>query len=132
MKTLATAAKSDDPQLQDTGSRLLGTWNSLAAAPVLLNLAKTGPVEKYRIRAMRGYIGLARKFAMSNQERAQMCQNAFDAAGRDAERKLVLEVLKIHPSRAGLKIATNAMNVPSLKADATVAAAAIAKKVGRK
>lgn len=132
LKTLATAAKSDDPQLQDTGSRLLGTWNSLAAAPVLLDLAKTGPEEKYRIRALRGYIGLARKFAMSHQERAQMCQNAFDAAGRDAERKLVLEVLKIHPSPAGLKIATNAMKVPSLKADATVAAAVIAKKVSRK
>ena len=34
--------KSDDPQLQDTGSRLLGKWNSVDAAPVLMDLAKIG------------------------------------------------------------------------------------------
>lgn len=132
LQTLATAAKSEDPGLQDTGSRLLGTWNSLAAAPVLLDLAKNGPEEKYRIRALRGYIGLARKFSMSHQERAQMCQNGFDATQRDAERRLVLEVLKIHPSPAGLKIATNAIKIPSLKEDATLAAAEIAKKIDGK
>jgi len=52
LQTLATAAKDKDEQLQDTSSRLLGTWNTLTAAPVLLDLAKTGPAEKYRIRAL--------------------------------------------------------------------------------
>ena len=132
LQTLATAAKSNDAQLQDTGSRLLGKWNSLAAAPVLLDLAKTGPQEKYRVRALRGYIGLARKFAMPHQERAAMCRNAFNATSRLPERKLVLEVLKIHPSAAGLKLATDAAKVPALKADATAAATVIAQKIGRK
>ena len=43
LSTLATAAKSSDPELQDTGSRLLGKWNGVDAAPVLLDLAKTAP-----------------------------------------------------------------------------------------
>jgi HEAT repeat protein len=132
LQTLAIAAKSKDPQLQDTSSRLLGKWNSLAAAPVLLDLAKTGPVEKYRIRALRGYIGLARKFSMPEPKRVQMCQNAFNATGRLAERKLVLDVLKLHPSAAGLNLATNAMKIPALKADATAAATVISQKVRRK
>lgn len=132
LQTLATAAKSNDDQLQDAGSRLLGKWNSLAAAPVLLDLAKTGPQEKYRVRALRGYIGLARKFAMPHPERATMCRNAFNATGRLPERKLVLEVLKIHPSAAGLKLANDAAKVPALKADATAAAKVIAQKIGRK
>ncbi|MDA1017251.1 MAG: HEAT repeat domain-containing protein [Planctomycetota bacterium] len=132
LQTLATSAKSDDPQLQDTSSRLLGKWNSVAAAPVLLDLAKTGPEEKYRIRALRGYIGLARKFAMPDKQRAEMCQNAFDATLRPAERKLVLDVLKLHPSPAGLTLAINATKVPALKSDATAAALVIAKKVGGK
>jgi len=131
LQTLATASKGKDPQLQDAGSRLLGTWNSLAAAPVLLDLAKTGPAEKYRIRALRGYIGLARKFPMSHQARAEMCRNAINATNRTAERKLVLDVLKIHPSAPGLRLATDAMKVPALKADATAAAKIIAQKIGK-
>ena len=130
LQTLAAAAKAKDPQLQDTSSRLLGKWNSVTAAPVLLDLAKTGPAEKYRIRALRGYIGLARKFAMSGERRAEMCQNAFDATRRTAEHKLVLDVLKLHPSPAGLQLAVTAMKNPELKAEATSAALVIAQKVG--
>jgi len=58
-----------------------------------------------------------------------MCQNAINATGRIAERKLVLDVLKLHPSAAGLELATNAMKIPALKADATAAVAVIAQKV---
>ena len=132
LQTLASAAKSKDPQLQDTSSRLLGKWNSVAAAPVLLDLAKTGPEEKYRVRALRGYLGLARKFSMSDQQRADMCQNAFDATRRPAEHKLALDVLKLHPSVAGLKVALTAMKAPDLKSDATAAALIIAQKVDGK
>ncbi len=132
LKTLGKAAKSDDPQLQDTGSRLLGKWNSLDAAPVLLDLAKTAPANKYKVRALRGYIGLARKFAMPEQQRAKMCQNAFDASRRPAEQKLVLTVLKLHPSKGALKLAIKAMQVPELKDDATQATLVIAQKLGSK
>jgi HEAT repeat protein len=132
LQTLATAAKSKEPQMQDDASRLLGKWNSVAAAPVLLDLAKTGPEEKYRVRALRGYLGLARKFAMPDEQRAQMCQNAFDATRRVSEHKLALDVLKLHPSVAGLKLAMKAMKIPVLKEDATAAALVIAQKVGGK
>ena len=132
LQILAVAAKGSNPQLQDTASRLLGTWNSVAAAPVLLDLAKTGPAEKYRVRALRGYLGLARKFAMSDTARAKMVQNAFRATSRESEHKLALEVLKLRPSRQGLELAVNAIQDPKLKADATSAAMVIAQKVGGK
>ncbi|MGB1815244.1 MAG: hypothetical protein ACPHJ3_07780, partial [Rubripirellula sp.] len=43
---VSAAAMSRDPQLQDDGSRLLGKWNSVAAAPSLMNLAVSGPSSK--------------------------------------------------------------------------------------
>ena len=132
LQTIGTAANAADPQRQDDGSRLLGKWNSVDAAPVLLALAKTGPEEKYRVRALRGYIGLARKFAMPEPQRAKMCQNALDVARRSAEQKLVLDVLKLRPSAAGLKLAISATEIPGLKSDATAAALVIAQKVGGK
>lgn len=132
LETLRDAAKSADPQMQDTSSRLLGKWNGVEAAPVLLDLAKTAPAEKFQIRALRGYIGLARKFAMSNQERAKMCQSALNASSRLDEKKLVLDVMKLHPSHATLNLATKAKQDPELTDAATAAALEITKKLKAK
>jgi HEAT repeat protein len=132
LETLASAAKSDDPDLQDNGSRLLGKWNGVDAAPVLLDLAKTSTAEKYQVRALRGYIGIARKFAMPDPQRAEMCKQALDTAKRSDEKKLVLEVLQLHPSRPGLELAINAKKLPEVKNEAAAATTAIAKKLSDK
>lgn len=132
LETLATNAKSPDPELQDTSSRLLGKWNGVDAAPVLLDLAKTAPAEKFRIRALRGYIGLARKFAMPAPERAKMCEQALAVATRNDERQLVLEVLQLHPSVAGLKVAIAAIKTDGLEKEATAAVGEIAQKLRKK
>ncbi len=132
LKTLGTAAKSDDVQLQDAGSRILGKWSTVDAGPVLLDLAKTAPSAQFRIRSLRGYIGLARKFAMPEPERVAMCQKAFDASLQAAEQKLVLEVLKLHPSTEGLALANKASKVPELKEDATQAVTVITQKLAAK
>ena len=132
LNTIGSAAKSKDAELQDIGSRLLGKWNSVEAAPVLLDLVKTAPEEKYQLRALRGYIGLARKFDMPDAQRAEMCQKAFDASRQPAEQKLVLEVLKLKPSIEGLKLAIKAKQIAELKDDATQATLVIAQKLSGK
>ena len=132
LATIGAAAKSDIPELQDTASRLLGKWNGLEAAPVLLDLASTAPAEKYQIRALRGYIGLIRKFAMPERERIAMCQKAFNTARRSAEQELVLDVLQLRPSKGGLKLAIDAIQVDPLKVAATQATWVIAQKLGAK
>lgn len=129
LEVIGDAAMSDDPQMQDTGSRLLGKWNSVDAAPALLELAKTAPKEKYQIRALRGYIGLARKFAMSNVERAKMCRLALEVSTRLEEKKLALDVIKLYPSHATLKLAVSAQQDPELTDLATIAAQEIERKL---
>jgi hypothetical protein len=130
LETIAAAAKSADPQLQDTASRLLGEWMNVDAAPVLLDLAKTAPGDKYPVRAMRGYIRIARQLSMPDQQRAEMCQNALEAARRTAEQKLVLEVVERHPNMNMLKLAVKAAQIPGLKEEATRVALVIAQKLG--
>ncbi len=130
LQTIGSAAKSDDPQLQDTGSRLLGKWSTEDAAPVLLDLAKSAPGDKYRSRAVKGYISLARRFkTMPEPQRLEICQNALDVSQNADERKLVLDVLKLYPSLDSLKLAVKAMQIADLKEDAAEAARAIAAKV---
>ena len=130
--TIGAAAKTTDAQLQDISSRLLGEWMTADAAPVLLDLSKTAPGEKYQVRALRGYIRIARQFVLPEQERAEMCKKAFEAARQPAEQKLVLDVLKRYPTTEALKLALKAAQVPELKAEATQATLLIAQKLGGK
>ena len=132
LKTLSTAAKSNNPQLQDAGSRVLGRWASLDAAPVLLDLAKTAPAAQFRSRALKGYISLARRFAMPDEDRADMCQKAFDLSKDPAEQKLILDVCRIQPSIETLKLSIKFMKVAELKEDATQTTLLVAQKLGAK
>jgi HEAT repeat protein len=131
LETIGAAAGSSDANLQDVASRLLGEWMTADAAPVLLELAKTGPA-KFQVRSLRGYIRIARQFVLPEDQRAAMCKNAFEAARQPAEQKLVLEVLKRYPNVENLKLAVQAAEVPELKEDAVGTALAIAQKVGNK
>lgn len=130
LQTVAAAAKSRDPQLQDQSSRLLGEWMTIDAAPVLLDLAKATPPDRFTVRAMRGYIRIARQFTMDEAQRIEMCRNAWQAARQPAERQLVLDVLKRYPSLGTLQLAVDAMQAPGMKADATEAVLVIAQKLG--
>lgn len=129
LQTVAAAAKSNNPQLQDSGSRLLGKWSTTDAAPVLLDLAKTAPSDKYHVRAVKGYISLARRFAtMPEPQRLEICQNALDVARYPADKKLVLDVLNLYPTVESLKLAVKAGQIAELKADAVQTALSIASK----
>jgi HEAT repeat protein len=130
LATIGDAVKGGDDALQDTGSRVLGEWMSVDAGPVLLDLAKSPSADKYQVRALRGYIRLARQFAMPDGQRAEMCASALEAATRTDEQKLALAVLERYPSVDTLKVAVKATETPALKADASRVAMAIAQKLG--
>jgi hypothetical protein len=130
VQAVGAAAKDANPEIRDLGSQLLGGWMTADAAPVLLDLAKTAAEEKYKIRALRGYLRIARQFAMPNDQRAELCRNALQAATRVEEKKMVLEVLSRYPSIGMLKIAVEAGKDPALKNDASRHALLIAQKLG--
>ena len=130
LQVLGAAAKGRDPELQDAGSRLLGEWMGPDAAPVLLDLAQTATENKYKIRALRGYIRIPRQFEVPAQQRAEMCRTALKIAERDDEKKLILEVLERYPNVDMLQLALEAAKDPSLKDDATRISLVIAQKIG--
>ncbi len=132
LQTIASAAKDPDPQMKDVGSRLLGDWTTIDAAPVLLDLATTGPLDKFQVRAMRGYIRIVRQFAIPEKERIDMFGKALDAAKQPAEQKLIVENLAIFPSVGTLKLAIQAMKIPAVSEDAKTAAKKIGEKISDK
>ena len=132
LNAIGTASKNPNPELQDAGTKLLGEWSTIDVAPVLLDLSKSAPDEKFQVRAMRGYIRVVRQFTMSEPERNEMCKTALAASRQTAEKKLVIEVLKRYPTIETLKLALSAAKTPELKDDANQAALSIIQKIGSK
>jgi HEAT repeat protein len=132
LQVIQKSAKSEDPQLRDVSTKLLGEWMTVDAAPVLLDLAKTLPTDKFQGRAVSGYIRIARQFVKNESERVAMFKNAMEASRQTKEQKLVLDTLKVFPSLETLKLAAKAAEVNELKEAASQAALAIAEKVANK
>jgi len=129
LATVAAAAKAGDEPLADAATRLLGKWMTADAGPVLLELAAASIGEKFQTRALRGYIRIARQFALPDAERAEMCRKALAAAKEASDRKTILEILPRYPSAATLAVAEEATKVPGLEAEAKAAAEAIRAKL---
>ncbi len=129
LESIAAVMKGNDEGLQDAGSRVLGEWMSADAAPVLLDLAQHAASDKLRVRALRGYIRLARQFEMPDDERAAMCQRAMEVAERNEEKALALAVLERYPSADTLRVAIAASETPELKNDAQRVTLAIIQKL---
>jgi hypothetical protein len=108
LAAVAAAAKSDQEPLQDAGTRLLGKWMTADAAPVLLDLAKTLADGKYRDRALKGYLRIARQLAANEAERIAMCRTALAAARDDGDRAIVFEAIKGMPNADALRKAVEA------------------------
>ena len=130
LKAIGTAAEGGNAELQDVASQLLGKWMTVDAAPVLIELAKSDIDNKYKIRALRGFIRIVRQFDVPNKQRIEMCRAAMAAAQRDDEKKLVLQVLERYPSVDAMQLAVQTAKTPSLADTAKAAAMAIAQKIG--
>jgi len=130
LATLARLGKQDRDELQDAATQVLGRWMTADAASTLLDLAKNAPGEKYRLRALRGYLRLARQFTMSDPRRAEICLTGLALADRDEERKLVLEIVERWPSYEMMRVAAQvARQSPALRQDAVKLLAATAQQV---
>jgi hypothetical protein len=127
--TVAAAANSADAGFKEAGTRELGAWPTTAASEALLTLAKSDTQVKYRVRALRGYIRIARQLQLSDQERLEFFHTALDVAQRDDERRLALGILERIPSVETLNLATSYLNDRAMASAAAETAVRIAAKL---
>ncbi len=132
LETVTESAKSSDPAVKDAATRVLGSWVNPDAAPSLLEIAKSDPDPKYQIRALRGYIRIARQLQLPEAKRLDMFRTAMEVAKRAEEKQLALDILTRIPSARTLQLAVSHLDEPALKDAAAQAAVRIAPKlVGR-
>lgn len=129
LATIATAAKSSDAELQDVGTRVLGEWMTTDAGPVLLDITKSPIADKYRVRALRGYLRIARQQKMSDAERIAMVRQGLALAKRGEERELALDALKRCPSAESIKLASALLDDAEVRDQAVETAIFIGEKI---
>lgn len=129
LATVGEAVKGGDSELQDVGTRVLGEWMTADAAPVLLEITKSSTPDKYRVRALRGYLRIARQQKMPDPERLEMCRQALAVAQRNEERALVLDALKRCPSAESVELASTMLEDDKMRDRAVEVAVFIAEKI---
>jgi HEAT repeat protein len=130
LKTMASAARDKDSELQDVATRALGEWMTADAAPVLLRIAQDeSPDNKYATRALRGYLRIARQQKLSDAERIKMFREGLAAAKRPEERQLALDILKRCPSTESVQLASSFMDDRQMREQAVETAIFIAEKI---
>lgn len=125
---LKRAGLSGESDLEDVSTRVLGAWMNANAAPALLEIAQAAKEQKYRVRALRGYLRIARQFKLPVDQRIEMAKQAIEHAERTEEKLLALEVLSRSPSDESLQVLTTAAKDPALTEAANEAAQTVREK----
>jgi len=130
LETITRAVKSGDEQMQDVGTRVLGEWMTADAAPVLLEITKDPSNKKYQVRALRGYLRIARQLKqLPDEQRIAMARQALEIAQRPEERELALDVLKRCPSAESIELASSLVGDKELGDRAVETAIFIGEKI---
>jgi len=124
----AAGADKDDP-VKDEAVRVLSDWPDAAAAPCLLELARTAAKQSHQVLGLRGYVRLAGQ-ETSADTKARMLTEALELARRPDEKKLVLGAWGGVPTAEALKVVMKYLDDTATKAEAATAAVAIAGKLG--
>jgi HEAT repeat protein len=125
--TATRAALADpDPVVQTAALRVLSTWKSADAVPVLLEFGRSTKKPGDRLICLRGYLGWATHADLSVQERLTICREAATMAQDAAEKKLLLAALGTVPSPESLPLIDPYLGDEQLRDEAAMAVLSVA------
>ena len=127
LATVRAATDDANADIKETALRALCDWPTAEAIPDLEKLAQSAPDPKFKILALRGYIRLLPLQNIPAAAKVAALQQAFTAAGRDEERRLVLASLGTVIAPEALTAAAAYLDNAQLKEEACLAAVAIAE-----
>jgi hypothetical protein len=106
-------------------------WPTADAVPLVAELVATAPTKTIKVLALRGLVRLMPQAELPASKKFEMLKTAMAQADRDEERRLVLSGLGNVPDEEALALAASCLDNPVLRAEACLAAVAIAEKLDR-
>jgi len=131
LDAVRAATKDSDADVSDAATRVLCDWTSPAAAPDLLQLAKTSSNTRHQTLAFRGYVRLIASREVPPAQKITMCREARSLAKSDQEKRLVLGALSGIQNKQSLDMALGYLDDAAVKNEACNAAIQIAERMVR-
>jgi HEAT repeat protein len=129
IESVQNAITNPTEQIQDTATRVLGEWPDPDAAPVLLHVMQSDANDKFKLRALRGYIRIVRQMDTSNEHRFNMCMEALALAQRDEEKLLLVDALGRIPTPASLEKLSEFIDQTTFREQASLMAINVGKAI---
>ncbi|MDO4586537.1 MAG: DUF1080 domain-containing protein [Planctomycetia bacterium] len=92
LEQIARSAGEKEERVIDAATRVLGEWINMDAAPFLILIAEKHSLQKYRIRAVRGYLRLVRQMGATPDTKIQMADAIVPFVEREEEKRLLAEL----------------------------------------
>jgi HEAT repeat protein len=129
LKGIRDAVNDPNADVHAAAIRALGGWNTAAAAPDLLELAKAAADPTDKMICLRGYLRLAGQTDLPVDNRLAMCRHAGALAQKDDEKKLLLAALGGIPSIEALDLIAPYLDEDGTKEEASTAALDVSDKL---
>ncbi|MBM4019000.1 MAG: TIM barrel protein [Planctomycetes bacterium] len=121
--------KDPAAEIQDAAIRSLAAWADAAAAPDLLNIAKTAAKPAHQVLALQGYIRLAGEPAVPANQKLKMYEEALAAAKRPDEKRQALGGLGDMKDAKALAMVMACVDQADVQAEACAAAVRISRNI---
>ena len=125
--------KSDKLDIQIASIRALSVWPDAAPLDDLRQIIESSDDVKAHNLAMNGYVRMIQiDDAMSEEEKSEAFQTAFELAGNIDEQRIVVSGLSKVRARGALQMAVGLLDNPGLRSEAEAAIAGIARPLGNR
>ncbi len=129
LSAVREAIGDTNPGVHSAAIRALGSWQTADVAPELLSLATTAKNTNDRILCLQGYLRLAARPDLPEDQRLSMCRQAVVMSNRSNEKKLLLAALGSLGSLDAFLIIAPYLDDRSIREEAATAAIGIAAKL---
>jgi len=129
LKAVRAAVDDSNEEVHRGAIRALGSWNTVDAAPHLLELAKKATNENDKTLCLRGYLGFASRPDLPVKQRLSMCREAEGLIQRDDEKKLLLGALGNINSPGALSLIAPYLDASATREEASAAVVSISERL---
>ncbi|MCD6303903.1 MAG: HEAT repeat domain-containing protein [Planctomycetes bacterium] len=128
-QAVVAATKSTDTKVADAAIRVLAAWQDKAAIGPLMTIAQTTGNRVYKVLAIRGLVGLARRKDVPTKEKWTVLSKAMELATATSEKRAILGALADVRTMDAFRLVAKYVDQKNLAEEAAAAAVNIAKNV---
>lgn len=110
-----TGSADKDERLE--AIRVLSSWKSADAAPLLLEIAKTADHPTAKLVSLRGYIWMAGRSTLTREQRSEICRTAGPLVDRTDLRRILLSVMATLPDASLFEVMLPILDDPSVRGE---------------